>query len=490
MRFKGTLVLFVICLGVGAFVYFYEIKGGEQRAKAKEAENVVWKFPVEDVQQLDLTTAGQRITGVRAGERQWQITAPRTLDADADEWNRLASSAADISREDVVEENAASLAPFGLDPPQTALAIKTKDGKVREIRFGSNEPAGNSTYAALQGTNRVFTVSSSVAANFNKKLDDLRNRAILSFEQFETQSLALQSAKGKIELAKEGDRWWFQGKDRFPADSSGVNGVLGDLANGRVKEFLDDSPEAYAGLGFDKPAVDVRVIVGKDKAIKHLQIGLEKSKLVKKGQPPPKPGVKGEAKKEDSAAPVLFVARDESRPGLFFVEKEFVDKLLKSPPDLRDKALAAFQRYDVDAIEVTGAKGTVTLTKAQSGDWQVGSAKKKARFDAVNDIFDSLEKQVKEFVDAPGALSAYGLDKPVAHVILKQGGTVKADCIFGKEAKGGVYAQVMGEPFVKIAEKESLDKLAKAEADYIEPPPPPTPPAEKKEPGVRSQESE
>jgi hypothetical protein len=36
-----------------------------------------------------------------------------------------------------------------------------------------------------------------------------------------------------------------------------------------------------------------------------------------------------------------------------------------------------------------------------------------------------------------------------------------------------VYAQVNGETAVKIADKESLDKLGKGESDYIEPPPPP-----------------
>ena len=124
-------------------------------------------------------------------------------------------------------------------------------------------------------------------------------------------------------------------------------------------------------------------------------------------------------------------------------------------------------------------KAPSSIAKAQAGgDWLVGEGKKKAKWDAVNDIFDALEKPVKGFVDAPGALSNYGLDKPVAHVVLKQGAQVRVDCIFGKEAKDGVYVQVQGEPYVKIAEKEILDKLGKSEADYLEPPPPPpTPPA-------------
>ena len=87
-----------------------------------------------------------------------------------------------------------------------------------------------------------------------------------------------------------------------------------------------------------------------------------------------------------------------------------------------------------------------------------------------------MEKPVKEFVDEPGALSKYGLDNAAAHIVFKQGGTVKVDCRFGKETKDGVYAQIQGDSSVKIADKESLDKLMKGEADFLEPPPPPPPP--------------
>jgi hypothetical protein len=472
MRFKGTLILLLLCACVGAYLYFYEIKGGEKREQAKQEEKVVWKVPADDVQQLDLTTQGTHITAVRSADKQWRITAPRPLDADADEWDRLASSASDISREQVVEDNAASLAPFGLDPPQTAVSVKTKDGKVHEIRFGANNPTGSFTYAAVQGKNQVIMVSSYVASAFNKKLDDVRNRALLKFDQFETQSFALKSDKGDLNLTKEGDRWWIQGKNRWGADSSAVNALLGDITNGRIKEFFDENPDDYSDFGWDKPTVDVHLTVGKDKGIKHLTIGREKSKLVSKGQQP-----KPEGKKAEGTTTVLYIARDESRPDLFFVDKELVDKLLKSPADLRDKALAIYQRSDIDSITVTNSKGTVSLSKSQAGDWVVGKDKKKAKWDAVNDVFDALEKPVKEFVDEPGPLSKYGLDAPVARVVLKQGANVKADCIFGGDTKDGLYAQILGESFIKVADKDSLSKLGKAEADYLEPPPPPPTPA-------------
>jgi hypothetical protein len=165
------------------------------------------------------------------------------------------------------------------------------------------------------------------------------------------------------------------------------------------------------------------------------------------------------------------------------VEKDLVDKLLKEPKELRDKAIASFPRWDIDSIALTNSSGILSFSKAEGGgDWVLGSAKKKCKWDAVNGILDALEKPVKEFVDKPGALPTYGLDKPAVRIVLKQGGAVKAECAVGKSAKDGVYAQVRGEPFVKIVDKDILERLDKRETDFLEPPAPPpaTPAAPKK----------
>ncbi len=480
MRFRGTLVLLILCAGVAAFIYFYEIKGGEKREKAKEAENRIWKVDSGAIQQLDLISPNQHITAVRTGDKDWKITAPLALDADSDELNRIASSAADLSRESVLEANATDLSKFGLNPAKVTLEFKTKDGKDYRIRFGNNNPTGSSTYCELVGKNEVMLIANYTASTFDKKLEDLRNHSVLSFDQPDAQTLELKSGKGDVSLVKDGDKWWVQGKERWAADSSAVSGILSSLSGGRVKEFFDGNPEDYVSLGFDKPVTDVKVTVGKNKAIRHLIIGMEKAKLQKKGEKKAKPEA---AKKEESSTSTtaLYIAKDESRPELFFVDKDLVDKLLKAPQDLRDKALASFKRWDLDSITLTNASGTYAFSKAEGGgDWVLGSAKKKCKWDAVNGILDALEKPAKSFIDNPGPPATYGLDKPVARVVLKQGGTVKVDFALGKTGKDGVYAQVQGEPFVKVADKEILTSLDKKESDFLEPPPAPAPAPAKK----------
>jgi Domain of unknown function (DUF4340) len=476
MRFKGTLLLLLICAGLGAFVYYYEIRGGEQREKAKQEEKQLWKLESNNIQQIDLIVPDQQVTAVRTGEKEWKLTAPRALEADSDELNRLASSAADMSRESVIEPNASDLSKFGLNPAEVTLHFKMKDGTERKIRFGQNNPTGSSTYAVLDGKNEVFLVPAYVASTFKKKLIDLRNRSILKFEQFETQTVDLQTQKGAVRLVKEGDRWWIQGKERWAADSSAVSGLLSALATTQVKDFLEEkAADSYGSLGFDKPLLDVKLTVGKDKGIKHLTIGMEKSKLTKTGESKPKPKPEKKDDTTATAASELYVARDESRTELFLVDKEFVDKIAKEPKDFRDKALASFQRWDIDVVFLKNSKGEFTFTKSgTSGDWVMGDAKKKTKWDGVSGILDAMEKPVKEFVENSGAASSYGLDKPEVRVILKQGANVKVDCVFGKETREGVYAQIKGESSIKIADKESIEKLNKGETDFLEAPPPAT----------------
>lgn len=460
MRFKGTLILFMVCLALGSYLYFYEIKGGEKREKAKQAENQVWKLESKDIQQIELMTSDQRITAVRKGENGWEITAPRALDADVDELNRLANSASTLERDTIVEQNAPDLAKFGLDPAQSSLKLKAKDGKEYRIDFGNENPTGSFAYACVADSKTVFLVSRASARAFDKKLDDVRNRSVLSFEQPEAQSLDIRSPKGNIHLVKDGnDRWWIEDDHRVAADSPAVRGILNALSLGRIQEFLSGDPADYVDLGLEKPFIEASVTYGKNKAIKRLLIGPEKSGLRKKGG-------------KDPAAPSssgIRLAKDASRPDLFFVDKDLVDKLLKSAADLRDKALASFQRWDIDSIVLKNSKGTFVLTKS-GGEWFLGESKRKAKWDTVNGLLDALEKPVKEWLDKPAALSAYGLDKPAIRAVLKQGASVIVDCSMGQAAEDGFYAQVQGDPSVKVADPESFEKLDKGESDLVEPP--------------------
>ncbi len=455
MRFKGTLFLLLLVVGLGLYVYFYEIQGEPAREQARLAEKQLWKVESDQVERVEFVFPDETVTAVRTGEKSWKITSPRSVEADAEELNRIASSAADLSFESVVEAEATDVSRFALDPPEHSLGVRTKEGQQFYLAFGRENPTGTSTYAQKKGSGEVLLVPTNTATTFRKRLDDLRERAILRFDQYKTQAVDLRSLKGRVELVKEQDRWWIEGKNRIAASSSAVNDVLGALANSRLEEFLDDPPEGRK-LGFDRPTVDVTLTVGEEKSLKRFVVGSQKSGLGKSAQ------ASGEEE--------WYVAKDDSRDELFFVGKEFVDRLVKTARDLRDDSLASFKRWEIDSVRLSNPSGSFQFLKSEDGgDWLLGAEKKKVKWDTVQGILDTLEKSVKEFIDHPGDPTQFGLDPPRFRVVLKDGDIVAVDCSFGGDGPAGVYARVQGEDSIKVVEAELLEKLTGNESDFLEP---------------------
>jgi hypothetical protein len=381
-----------------------------------------------------------------------------------------------MERESTIEPNAEDLSIFGLDPSQSSVKLTTDAGEEHTVIFGNNNPTGNSAYAALPGQKEVFLVLGSVVNSFDKKLDDLRNRSVLDFQQQDVQSLNLKNPEGDFKLTKDADdRWWIEGKAKIAADSPGIRGILNALSMAEIEEFFDENRDDYANLKLEKPFIDVSLTYGPDKAIKHLIIGSEKSEIRSKTGKRLESADSPQAGSETGETPEIYLAEDQSREDLFFVDKELVDKLIQSHHDLRDKALASFQRWDIDSMSLTNSQGSYAFTKT-AGEWFIGEENQKAKWDAVNGILDALEKDATEWIDTPVSLQTYGLDKPAIHIILKQGDQVIVDCSLGKgKEEGTVYARIEGDPSVKVIDPESFSLLDKGESDLIEPPQEDTP---------------
>jgi hypothetical protein len=461
MRFKGTWILVLLCLFLGIFIYFYEIKGGEEREKAREAEKRFWIVEPAEIEQIELLPSGETILGVRRNNDEWEIEKPRILQADQAEWNQLAEKAAELKYDQVLEETASNPAQFGLDPARSSVRIKTKENNEYTIFIGDKNPAGNRTYARVSGRNEIFLVSS-LSTAFDKKLDDLRNHSVLKFEQSEVRTLDIQNPKERsIHLVKdEDDRWWIGDKGKVAADSPEIRGILNALSLGRIPEFFDEDPETYSNAGLEKPWIEASLTYGPDNAIKRLSIGPEKADLRIKGR-----GGK-RVNPEAGAQTEIYLAKDDSRPELFFVGKDVVDKLNRSIQELRDKAIASFQRWDADSITLKNDKGSF-LFKKENGEWFIGEDKKKANFDAVSGILDALSSDSLDLIDNMKSLSDYVLQEPAVHVLVKQGDKILADCSFRQKGEK-TYALTSGDPAIKVVDPENYEKLLHGEADFVQ----------------------
>ena len=98
MNPRITGILFLIAAALGAFVYFYEIRGEEGRLEAEARQKRL--FPdVEDeaVEWLALTTSDGRPVRAERREKGWQIVEPLVFPGDEFALDGMASALAQIA---------------------------------------------------------------------------------------------------------------------------------------------------------------------------------------------------------------------------------------------------------------------------------------------------------------------------------------------------------------------------------------------------------
>ncbi|HDK35711.1 MAG TPA: hypothetical protein ENG82_02295 [Bacteroidetes bacterium] len=119
MKAKNTLILLAVLVAIVAYVYFYEIKGGEERKKEKEAASELLPIKKEDVSGLILERPAENIK-IKAVKKddQWEITEPVKTAGDRFAIEGVINSVLNSKIERVVAKDTASLKDFGLKPPE------------------------------------------------------------------------------------------------------------------------------------------------------------------------------------------------------------------------------------------------------------------------------------------------------------------------------------------------------------------------------------
>jgi hypothetical protein len=452
MKFKGTAILFLVFGLLGAYVYFFEVRGQEQRQKQEEAKKKTFQVDEKDINEISLVYPGRTITGVKKGDKQWEITSPAGVEADPDEWQQLASNVPRIEREDVVAQNAQDLTPFGLKDPTVKLTAKTKDGKTLEISFGAENPKKTYNYAKLANSNDVFLSASNWAKTFTKNVSDLRNKKILEFETDNIDGVKIDEGPKELEAQKSGDNWQLKKPASIVdtrADVGEISSFTSSIRFARAQSFPDPPIDAKTA-GLDSPPIKITLHDGKAKTDRVLLIGKESEKD-------------------------KYYARDASRETIFIIDKEIAEKAKRPVFDWRDKSIAKVDREKIDKIEIQRGSDNMSLLKAGS-DWKLADGKK-LQWDKISGMLNALDfEKEKDIIDMPKALASYGLDKPKLEVALRQGSNDLVRVQFGSDSKmpEGIYIKTSDTPAVKVVSKDLFDKFNVKTEDVVEVPPPAT----------------
>ncbi|MEE2792599.1 MAG: DUF4340 domain-containing protein [Acidobacteriota bacterium] len=391
---RSTLVLLVIALGLGVYIYFVETDRSPAGTPAPLES--VFDFASDDIVSISVTSETGDHTVIEKNDGRWQLVEPFTGNVDVTKVVSLSSSLANLEMQRVVTEpdDAADLALFGLATPRIVVEVTTTSASDLQLLIGERTPTGSDLYATVADSNRVFLISGFLDTTFNQTTFDLRDKTILDITRDQVDSLEVTSPDHTIRLRKAENQWSLVSPIAARADLGVTDGIVGRLSTGQMVSVEAENTDNLEPYGLDQPQLIITVGLGSSAAT--LLIG-------------------------DTAPSGSAYARDAARGLVFTVDGSLVTELEQEADEYRRRELFAFRPFNATALEFgyLGERWAFerieAATEGESDTWRRTSPETgEVETTAMDDLLVKLSNlRAESFVSSRDGT---GLDSPVATV--------------------------------------------------------------------------
>ena len=436
MKPRGLLTAVVLLAILGGVVWWSNRKQAAA-GKNSDASNKLISIPDDQFQEIRIRKLTGETIALRRDNNKWALTEPKAERADQDAVSSMVSNLSSLNSDKVVDETAGDLKPYGLDTPTLDIQIKKKDGSSAEVLVGDDTPTGSGAYAKLPSDKKVVTIASFVKSSLDKRVEDLRDKRMLTFDSDKLTRVELQAKGQTVEFGKNGASEWQILKPRpLRADSSAVEALVGKLKDAK---FDPTNVDADAAKKFAAAPRIASATVTDASGNQTLEVHKDKDKN--------------------------YFAKSTVVEGVYKIGADIGDGLDKGLDDFRQKKLFDFGFSDPTKIELQG----VTYTK--SGDkWMAGSKVMD------NATVQTLIDKLRDLSATKFAEKSAGTPVFEATVTSNDGKRVEKVTI---RKQGTQYlAQRENEPSIYELSETAVNDLTKAAGDVKEAPPPA--PAKKK----------
>jgi Domain of unknown function (DUF4340) len=404
MRPRNTLILALVLIGLGAYLYFVE---SERIAKEAKKETLV-ELNIDDVTAVTLVYPDRAIA-LEKSDAGWRLTKPVEAAADDVTVKNLLRAIADAEVKKTIDDPPQDLTQFGLAPPVATIKVTVKDQSLPDLKVGKTTAVSFSTYVQRADQPKLYLTGSAFHAGMDKQVKDLRDKKIVDFKEDDVSRIALRGPDGDVVLAKVEGTWTIEQPAAYRADSNAVRALLSTVRNLRATDFASDAPSDtdLVTYGLDPPQRQLELTTADGKATRML-VGNE----VEQG---------------------LYVKTGD-RPTTFIVGKYVSRDLAKGVGDLRDKTVLSFDPGSVTAVEVARGDGGSFTLRSADGKWSLEGSDQALNDEAIGSFVAALSRLAGNQVlgEAPTDLGAYGLADPALTITVKG----KDDMLIGSVRAG------------------------------------------------------
>ncbi|MEH1940620.1 MAG: DUF4340 domain-containing protein [Nostoc sp.] len=178
---RTTLILILLTLGLGGFVYFHEIRGATVREETKKQKQQIFSFAEDDVQSLTVTTKKLTLNLERSpgsSNPKWLIKSPVSGPANDAIVSYLMDLLVKGNSDRTLPTPAKDLKEFALDRPLATINITLKNRQSHQLLLGKSNFNGRFLYAQADpaakpdGNINVLLVSTDFANAVNRELSE------------------------------------------------------------------------------------------------------------------------------------------------------------------------------------------------------------------------------------------------------------------------------------------------------------------------------
>jgi hypothetical protein len=432
MKLRGPIVAGIILAGLSGALYWSDHHKPKDTAEASaDVPPKILEVKEADISKFELKKNGAEQVGLeRNSAGKWQIVSPTPLTADQSAVSSLLGTFSSLNSQRVVEEKAASLAPYGLDAPKFEVDLAGKENK--KLLLGDDTPAGNAIFAKLDGDPRVFTMPSYDKTSIDKGPNDLRDKRLLTVDADKVSQVELISKKQEMTFGRNKDEWQIVKPKPLRADGSEVDDLVRALADAKMELGASDDPKKTASLFASATPVATAKVTA-ESGTQELQV----------------------RKSKDD-----YYAKSTVVEGVYKVASTLGQSLSKNLEDFRNKKLFDLGSDDPDKIELRDGSKTSHLTRSGE-DWWSGSAKK---MDA-STVQDLLEKirdlAASKFVDS-------GFTAGMFDLTVTSNGGKRVENVAISKAGDKYIAKRANDPTLYQVDSKTVDDLRKS-ADEVKP---------------------
>jgi hypothetical protein len=427
MRFRGTLVVALLALGLGVYVYLHEVRGGRERAERRAAAAKLLGIDPAQVTALRITHPSTRLELERRASA-WRLVQPLAAPCDPQQVASFLDTLAAARREDEVGRG--KLEKYGLDQPAARVEIEV-GGRKRTLALGRINPLQTLVYVLVDDSNEVLLTTSTLLTFALNNAFGWRDKRMIDVDPAQVAELRVRTLVAEplvLQRRGAGGAWVVSGPVPWRADPARTQSLLQGFARLAAVGVAAENRADARRYGVDNRRFGVEVVRGDGSVAGDVVFGF--------------------AEGEDRYFGIV-----PDKPEVFRVDGKLVDLAVEMARDARDrKALPPFLPDKITRIRVRASEDAFELQRRSATDWKVVSSSKfDSTFALATGAVDQLltELVALDLTDFPAAQPPAGhFDAPEITVQLFEGDRQVSGLEIGHKDPRSIhiFARGPGEP--------------------------------------------